>query len=103
MSRRTKEEEFDSRIDLLRERIKDSDDLKVTENVFDTRTLKNLYDLASSGVIDSLGGSVSTGKEANIFYALSGEKSLAIKIYRITTGNFKAMQDYVLGDPRFGT
>ena len=29
-------------------------------------------------------------------------RNLAIKIYRITTSNFQAMQDYMHGDPRFG-
>ncbi|HSD56812.1 MAG TPA: serine protein kinase RIO [Methanotrichaceae archaeon] len=103
MSRRIRDEEFDTRIDVLRTRIKDSNDLKVLESVFDTRTLMNLYALASKGVIDSLGGSVATGKEANVFYALGGGKNLAIKIYRITTSNFQAMQDYMHGDPRFGS
>jgi len=103
MSRKTKTEDFDTRIDVLRTRIKDSNDQKVLDNVFDTRTLMTLYTLASKGVIDALGGAVSTGKEANIFSAISGEKDLVIKIYRITTGNFKAMQDYLLGDPRFGS
>jgi RIO kinase 1 len=103
MSRRTRDEEFDTRIDVLRTRIKDSEDLKVLESVFDTRTLMNLYALASKGVIDALGGSVATGKEANIFYALGGGKDLALKIYRITTSNFKAMQDYLHGDPRFAS
>jgi RIO kinase 1 len=100
--RRDSEEKFDARVDLLRQRIKDSEDLQVQEAVFDTRTLMNLYNLASRGVIDTLGGSVSTGKEANVFYATSGEKDLALKIYRVSTSNFKAMQDYMHGDPRFG-
>ena len=102
MSRATREEDLDTRIDLLRERIKDSDDLKVKGDVFDTRTLMNLYALASKGVIDALGGEISTGKEANLFYAIRGGQNLAIKIYRITTSNFQAMQDYMHGDPRFG-
>jgi RIO kinase 1 len=102
MSRATKEEDLDTRIDLLRERIKDSDDLKVKGDVFDTRTLMNLYALASKGVIDALGGEISTGKEANLFYAIREGQNLVIKIYRITTSNFKAMQDYMHGDPRFG-
>lgn len=102
MSRATREEDLDTRIDILRERIKDSDDLKVKGDVFDTRTLMNLYALASKGVIDALGGEISTGKEANLFYAIREGQDLAIKIYRITTSNFKAMQDYLHGDPRFG-
>lgn len=102
MSRRTKDEDFDTKIDVLRTRIKDSDDLSVHDAVFDKRTLMDLYSLASKGVIDALGGSVCTGKEANIFKAIVGDKELALKIYRISTSNFKAMQDYLHGDPRFG-
>jgi len=94
---------IDSKVDLLRERFKDSDDFKVKDDVFDRRTLMNLYSLASKGSIESLGGSISTGKEANIFHALGKEGGLAIKIYRINTSNFKAMQDYLVGDPRFGS
>ena len=103
MSRRSKDEDFDTRIDALRTRIKDSDDLNVEDAVFDKRTLMDLYSLASKGVIDALGGSVCTGKEANIFAALSGERVLALKIYRISTSNFNVMQDYLHGDPRFSS
>jgi RIO kinase 1 len=102
MSRRTKDEDFDTKIDVLRTRIKDSDDLNVQDAVFDKRTLMDLYSLASKGVIDALGGSICTGKEANIFRAIVGEKELALKIYRISTSNFCVMQDYLHGDPRFG-
>jgi RIO kinase 1 len=63
----------------------------------------DLYSLASKGVIDALGGSVCTGKEANIFRAIVGEKELALKIYRISTSNFNSMQDYLQGDPRFSS
>jgi len=102
MSKRSMEMEFDTRVDLFRKRIKDSEDFKVQENVFDTHTLMNLYSLASKGIIDFLGGSISTGKEANVFYAFGSGKDLALKIYRISTSNFKAMQNYLEGDPRFG-
>lgn len=101
--RRDREEELDARVDLLRNRLKDSDDLKVTGDVFDTRTLMNLYTLAKKGFIDALGGPVSTGKEANIFSAIRKGSYVAVKIYRIATSDFKSMQDYVLGDPRFGS
>lgn len=103
MSRRTKAENFDTEIDVLRTRLKDSDDLNVQDAVFDKRTLMDLYSLASKGVIDALGGSVCTGKEANIFRAIVGEKELVLKIYRISTSNFNSMQDYLHGDPRFSS
>jgi RIO kinase 1 len=99
-----KQRQFEARIDLMRERIKDSDDFKVQDEVFDRRVLMDLYALTSKGVITSLGGAVSTGKEANIFRAKGeDDKDLAVKIYRINTSNFKAMQNYLLGDPRFGS
>jgi RIO kinase 1 len=103
MTKTTKLRELDSKIDLFRMRIKDADDFKVKDDVFDTRTLLNLYALAKKEIIVALGGPVSTGKEANIFYATGSEGGLAIKIYRISTSNFKAMQNYLLGDPRFGS
>ncbi|HNQ54577.1 MAG: serine protein kinase RIO [Methanothrix sp.] len=103
MSRRTRDEDFDTKIDIIRTRLKDSDDKNVQDAVFDKRTLMDLYSLASKGVIDALGGSVCTGKEANIFRAIVGENELALKIYRISTSNFNAMQDYLQGDPRFSS
>jgi RIO kinase 1 len=103
MSRRTRAEDFDSRIDVLRTRLKDSDDLNVQDAVFDKRTLMDLYSLASKGVIDALGGPICTGKEAIVFRAIAGKKELALKIYRISTSNFNSMQDYLHGDPRFSS
>lgn len=95
-------ERIDRDVDQLRVRNKEADDFKVREEVFDELTLKALYRLASSGLIQALGGVISTGKEANVFYAWGPEKKeLAIKIYRINTSDFKAMQDYILGDHRF--
>lgn len=93
---------MDERIDDYRIKIKDSEDLKVRSEVFDTATLKALYTFASKGIITAMGGVVSTGKEANIFHAIGADgKELAIKIYRISTSDFQKMQDYMLGDPRF--
>ncbi len=102
MTESKKLKKIDAQIDLMRVRTKDAEDFKVRDDVFDRRALMNLYALASKGVIDALGGPISTGKEANIFYAVGKEGDLAVKIYRIATSNFKAMQNYLLGDPRFG-
>jgi RIO kinase 1 len=49
---------------------------------------------------------ISTGKEANIYHAFGckqeqREREIAIKVYRISTSNFRAMQSYLIGDPRF--
>ncbi len=98
--------EIDKEIDRFRIRIKDSEDLKSVEGVFDTFTLKTLYHLANKGYIDALGGVISTGKEANIYHAFGCEREqqqreIAIKVYRISTSNFRAMSSYLIGDPRF--
>ncbi|MDY6958502.1 MAG: serine protein kinase RIO [Halobacteriota archaeon] len=95
--------EIDERLDGFLIKGKESDNYKVRDDVFDEATLKTLYKLSNKGVIGAMGGSVSTGKEANVFHALGeDEEELAIKIYRIATSDFKAMQDYLAGDPRFG-
>ncbi len=95
---------LDERVDEFRTRIKDSGDREVFADVFDTATLMALYELAKKGYIDAMGGSVSTGKEANIFHAISKKNDtleIAVKIYMISTANFNAMKEYILGDPRF--
>lgn len=93
---------IDTAKDKSRAREKDSDRLKVEENVFDVPTLKILYTLSNKGIIKALGGSISTGKEANVFYAEGEEKrELVVKIYRIANSTFKAMDPYIMKDPRF--
>lgn len=85
---------------------KDEDSRKVTGEVFDETTLLALYKLVNKKVISSIGGSISTGKEANVFIAgrtseTGEETGAAVKIYRLRTGNFTTMSEYILGDPRF--
>ncbi len=93
---------MDAIIDEFRMRIKDSSQREVFSDVFDTATLMALYELSKKGYIDAMGGAVNTGKEANIFHAISGkEGEIAVKIYMISTANFNAMKEYILGDPRF--
>jgi RIO kinase 1 len=92
---------IDSATDKSRAREKDSERLRVEENVFDVPTLKLLYTLSNKGIIKSLGGSISTGKEANVFYAEGPENELAVKIYRINSSTFRAMDAYIMKDPRF--
>ncbi|WP_407283316.1 serine protein kinase RIO [Methanolobus sp. WCC1] len=92
---------IDTEVDKLRMRRKDTDTLKVKENVFDEPTLKTLYTLSNKGIIEAIGGSISTGKEANVFLAEDNEKDIAVKIYRISSSTFNSMEDYILGDPRF--
>jgi RIO kinase 1 len=95
------EDGFDRKIEKLGIRIKDMDQLKVREDVFDEITLLSLYKLVHRKWITAIGGSISTGKEANVFFGERGEQDLAIKIYRIRTANFNTMNEYIIGDRRF--
>jgi RIO kinase 1 len=82
-------------------RLRDADQWKVREDVFDEVTLLALYRFVHRKMITAIGGPISTGKEANVFYAEAHERALALKIYLMRTANFKAMMDYIEGDPRF--
>ncbi|MGB9175548.1 MAG: serine protein kinase RIO [Methanoregula sp.] len=82
-------------------RIKDANLLKVREDVFDEVTLLALYKLVHKKWLSVIGGSISTGKEANVFYGERDSVAIAIKIYRIQTANFTTMSSYITGDRRF--
>ena len=85
----------------FRKRIKDADQFKVEESVFDEATYAALYKLVQDGHIDAFGGPISTGKEANVYTALAGETEVAVKVYRINASDFREMGEYLEGDPRF--
>jgi len=102
MERDKRERRIDEKIDAYRTKIKNSEDMKLRSEVFDVPTLKALYTFASKGMIEKMGGVISTGKEGNVFHAIGeGGREMAIKIYRISTSDFRKMEDYMLGDPRF--
>ncbi|MEF8791790.1 MAG: serine/threonine-protein kinase Rio1 [Haloarculaceae archaeon] len=85
----------------FRKRIKDADQFKVEDSVFDEATLGALYKLVQDGYIDAFGGPLSTGKEANVYLAQGPEGDVAVKVYRINASDFRTMRDYLDGDPRF--
>ena len=83
-------------------RKKDNSERKTGNEIFDKITLETLYKLANQGHIDVLNGAISTGKEANVLTGITDdEKFVAVKIYRIATSDFKKMDYYLKGDPRF--
>ncbi|MDI9619072.1 serine protein kinase RIO [Methanothermobacter sp.] len=83
-------------------RLKGVEDRRVGSEVFDELTLKTLYKLANSGYLAVLNGAVSTGKEANVFKGITdNDEFVAVKIYRVATSDFRKMQYYIQGDPRF--
>ncbi|MFP4591288.1 MAG: RIO1 family regulatory kinase/ATPase [Halobacteriales archaeon] len=99
----------DRDFDAFRERIKDSEALKVEASVFDDATYAALYKLVQDGYLDAIGGPLSTGKEANVYLALAGERAravvdaedVALKVYRINASDFRDMRAYLEADPRF--
>ena len=98
--------QIDAYLDKLRMKEKGMEDRKIYEEVLDLRTLKALYKLSAKGYIKALGGVISTGKEANVFYAdgrdeEGNELPIAVKIYRIETSEFHKMDEYLFGDKRF--
>lgn len=103
MGRRDEYERFDREIEAMGVRVKDADQVKVRDDVFDEVTLVALYRLVHKKLISVIGGPISTGKEANIYYGEHDGRGIAIKIYRIQTANFKAMTDYLTGDRRFSS
>ena len=86
----------------FRERIKNTEQFKLEESVFDEATYGALYDLVQDGHIVAFGGPISTGKEANVYTALGpDETEVAVKVYRINASDFTEMGEYLEGDPRF--
>ncbi len=70
--------------------------------VLDPRTRLILFKLLSSNVISSIHGCISTGKEANVYYATRPDGSeAAIKIYKTSILVFKDRDRYVSGEFRF--
>jgi RIO kinase 1 len=95
---------LESRVDALKKKDKDKDaDRKVIDEVFDHTTLMTIYKFFTEEVIDTVEFSISTGKEANIFYATSKNGPRVVKIYRISNATFHTISKYVFGDPRFSS
>ena len=77
-------------------------DRKTQDEVFDKSTLHTLEKLISDKVINIIDFPISTGKEGNIFRAITPDnKIIVVKIYRINTATFKHISGYIFGDPRF--
>ena len=95
-------EELEKNRDNSLKRKVDPEVFSTMETVFDERTTKIVFKFIQKGIIDSMEGAISTGKEANVYYC-PGNPPLACKIYRINSPAFKKMKVYVEGDHRFQT
>jgi RIO kinase 1 len=76
----------------------------VSEQVLDPRIRTILLKLIKNGLLYEINGCISTGKEANVYHAMTeaGEHR-AIKIYKSTILTFKNRDRYVTGEYRFRT
>ncbi|XP_041488955.1 serine/threonine-protein kinase RIO1 [Microtus oregoni] len=83
-------------------RIKDKSDRATVEQVLDPRTRMILFKMLDKKDISEIHGCISTGKEANVYYATTGGgESRAIKIYKTSILVFKDRDKYVTGEFRF--
>jgi RIO kinase 1 len=90
------------------------DDRATSEQCLDPRTRLLLFRLLSTGFLELIDGCLSTGKEANVYYAKAGQKGgpfipseathvteYAIKIYKTSILVFKDRDKYVSGEHRW--
>ena len=86
-------------------RERDKADRATVETVLDPRTRLVLFKLLNAGVFASLHGCISTGKEANVYFAVggpaTGHSALAVKVYKTSVLAFKDRHRYVAGDYRY--
>lgn len=82
--------------------MKGREDRATTEQVLDPRTRMILFKLMGKGFLQQIDGCLSTGKEANVYYARGeGDKEYAVKIFKTSILVFKDRDRYVSGEYRF--
>ncbi|GFT70018.1 hypothetical protein NPIL_540841 [Nephila pilipes] len=96
------QDETNKKVDASKIRWKDKSDRATVEQVLDPRTRLILYKFLNNSVFSEVLGCISTGKEANVYYA-PGKDGIdkAVKIYKTSILIFKDRDKYVNGDFRF--
>ena len=75
---------------------------KVINEVLDKPTVMTLYKMITDHIIAYVNGAISAGKESVVFWGVDeNDVDVALKIYLVSTSNFKKREPYILGDPRF--
>ncbi|PRD21393.1 UNVERIFIED_CONTAM: Riok1 [Trichonephila clavipes] len=99
------QDEASKKLDSSKFRIKDKSDRATVEQVLDPRTRLILYKLINKSLFSEVLGCISTGKEANVYYAPADSESersdMAVKIYKTSILVFRDRDKYVTGDFRF--
>ena len=90
------------RVESRRFKIKDIDQLKTVDDVFNQYTIDALRELMNRGIVEEVYGPVAQGKEAKVIWARSPDNTdIALKIFYTTTAQFiRGRYKYILGDPR---
>ena len=89
------------------ERGGDRADRATSEQVLDPRTRMLLLQMINRGLVSEIHGCLSTGKEANVYHAISYDddeaisQHRAIKVYKTSILVFKDRDKYVTGEFRF--
>ena len=94
--------------------IQDKEERAVTEQAVDPKTRVLLFKLVNGGVLDSINGIISTGKEAVIMHADGGPgpdqgheiplnvpKECAVKVFKTTLNEFRTRDKYIRDDYRY--
>ncbi|KAI9331635.1 RIO1 family-domain-containing protein [Pilaira anomala] len=81
---------------------KDKSDRATVEQVLDPRTRIILFKMLNRGIFYEINGCISTGKEANVYHAMTEDgQHRAIKVYKTSILTFKDRDRYVTGEFRF--
>lgn len=95
-------------VDKRSSRLHDKEERATAEMSIDPKTRVILYKLVNNDILDSIGGIISTGKEAVILYAPGGKskeiivyKECVAKVYKTTLNEFKTRSKYIKDDYRF--
>ncbi|KAH6606908.1 serine threonine- kinase rio1 [Trichoderma cornu-damae] len=89
------------------ERDKDKADRATSEQVLDQRTRMILLQMINRGAVSEVHGAISTGKEANVYGAVSYDEETgaatqrAVKVYKTAILVFKDRERYITGEHRF--
>lgn len=89
-------------------RVHDKKEVSTAEKVVDPKTRLLLYKMVNSGILDTINGCVSTGKESVVFHANGGSiegqevpAECALKVFKTTLNEFKNRDKYIKDDYRF--
>jgi len=89
-------------------RQRDKSDRATTEQVLDPKTRRILFQMINSGIVSEINGTISTGKEANVYHGMAASEDdslpdmhVAIKVYKTSILIFKDREKYVTGEFRF--